>query len=131
MAKKIVLVDDLTGKELQTNAQGELVDGETLEFSYNGVDYALDLSDESVSKFQDALKPFLDNATVVEKAAPVGVVRKGKGQTSDRFGGISHADVKAWAEDNKIKNAKGEQITRDTRGKLAAAIFEQYVEAQK
>ena len=46
----IKLVDDLDNKEIED-------DGQTVTFSYNGVQYEIDLSEKNAKKFDDALAP--------------------------------------------------------------------------
>jgi len=58
MAKKIqtILVSDLSGDEVTLG-------GETIEFSYRGVDYSIDLTDKEAQGFDKAVAKYLENAT--------------------------------------------------------------------
>lgn len=127
MAKKTVLVDDLTGAELETNEQGELVNGETLEFSLNGTYYNLDLSDESIAKFTKAVNPFIEKATQVEKPYAIkATVRKNPAAKSDG----QAAAVKAWgAETGYVLTTgtnKGKTVTPDLKGRIPSDLQEAY-----
>jgi hypothetical protein len=51
----IKLVDDLDNKEIED-------DGQTVSFSYNGVQYEIDLSEKNAKKLGDALAPFVSAA---------------------------------------------------------------------
>ena len=51
----IKLVDDLDNKEMTD-------DGQTVNFSYNGVQYEIDLSKKNAKKLDDALAPFVSAA---------------------------------------------------------------------
>lgn len=57
MAKKTILVDDLDGTELKDGQ------GDTVSFTYEGSEYSLDLSNKNKKKLDDALAPFIANAT--------------------------------------------------------------------
>ena len=56
MAKKVltIIVSDLSGDE--TN------DGETVEFTYRGVSYAIDLTQEESAAFDEAMEPYTVHA---------------------------------------------------------------------
>ena len=61
MGKRIVelLVSDLSGEELEAGR------GETIEFSYRGKDYTIDLTDAEADNFDAAIQPYLDAASAL------------------------------------------------------------------
>ncbi|MCK8468277.1 Lsr2 family protein [Microbacterium sp. KSW4-16] len=52
MAKKIIYIDDIDGSE----------DADTIEFSYQGTRYSVDLSEKNQIELRKALAPFIENA---------------------------------------------------------------------
>ena len=106
MAKKIieVVVDDLTGEEFSAG------DGETIEFSYRGNDYTIDLLNDSAGKFDEALEPFIGAATKVS-----GRRTRPASRTSTKPDSTA---VRAWAASNGISLAP--------RGRIPASVVEQF-----
>lgn len=106
MAKKIVevMVDDLTGEEFGTGA------GETVDFSYRGVSYSIDLLNDSADNFDKALAPF------IEAASRVGGRRARSGSRSGSK--TDSGAVRAWAAKNGVELA--------ARGRIPASVLEQY-----
>lgn len=58
MAKTVVISDDLDGS----------TPAETVEFSYDGVNWSIDLSEKNKKKLEDALRPYLDKASPARMA---------------------------------------------------------------
>lgn len=54
----ITLVDDLDGKELESG-------GRIIAFSFDGIDYQIDLGAKNVERFANAIEPFVGAATRV------------------------------------------------------------------
>jgi len=111
----IRLTDDIDGSEAD----------ETVEFSYKGKLYSLDLNDKNAFEFDDVLAAYIAAA---EKA---GGVHSRAGGRSSRSGGSRRGpsasgtangpdpkDVRAWAETN------GVQVS--ARGRIPASMVEQY-----
>ncbi len=114
MAKQTItqLVDDLDGSEAS----------QSVEFSYKGKTYTLDLNDHNASELDDALAPYIAAA---EKAGGVQAGRSGKraarstGPTrSNGSGDPDPKDVRAWAEANGV--------TVSARGRISSSVVEQY-----
>ena len=59
MVRKIVhrLIDDLDGREIPDDD-----DGGTVQFSFQGSDYQIDLSAANLAKFEKSLQPYVDAA---------------------------------------------------------------------
>ena len=105
MAKRqvVTMTDDLDGSDAAT----------TLSFSWEGVQYEIDLSQANADKLGAALAPY------------VGAARRVGGRGS-RAGGAKRATkdsgvVRAWAA------AKGIEVS--TRGRIPAAVQKQYDDA--
>jgi hypothetical protein len=114
MAKRTVesLVDDIDGSEAQ----------ETIEFSFRGKSYTLDLNEKNASEFDDALAPYVAAA---EKAGTAQSSRgtRSRGSSiprprSARQTEIDPRAVRSWAE--------SQGITVSPRGRIKSDILEQY-----
>ena len=104
MARKAVVqyVDDLTGETL---AEGEV---RTVNFSYSGRDYTLDLSQENADKLYESLSPWLKVATKVT----------GRRASSKVPARTDLDDVRVWARENGF--------TVSERGRVAQKILDAY-----
>jgi hypothetical protein len=107
MAQKIVteLIDDIDGS----------VADETVEFSYRGYSYEVDLSSKNIQKLDKALTSFIEHARRTGRTG-----RQVKASVS-RIPSNS-ADVRAWAE------AEGYEVP--ARGRIPNALREAYEAAQ-
>ncbi len=111
MAKQTVIhmTDDIDGSEAT----------QTVEFSYRGKSYSLDLNDANASEFDDALAPYISAAA---KAGGAQSSRgSGRRSTTPRQRSSSEIDpkaVRAWAEANGVSVSP--------RGRIKADILEQY-----
>ncbi len=102
MASLTVIVDDIDGT----------MDARTVEFSFDGVSYEIDLSDENLQKMKEALAPWLDNAR-----------RKvGARRTSSRSDGPDSREVRKWAKE------QGMEV--NPRGRVPKDIIEAYLAAK-
>lgn len=100
-------IDDLTGDEIPEE------EAKTLRFSYDGVEYELDLSEESATKLNEAIQPFIGSARRVEGQPSA----KSKGKVYTK-GGPSLDEVRKWARENGY--------TVSDRGRVAATIVGAY-----
>ena len=104
MAQKVVteLLDDIDGSQAH----------ETVEFSYRGYSYEIDLNAKNIGKLDKALTPFIDHARRLGRAssrqAKAAVVRV----PSDA------AAVRAWAQSN------GYEVP--DRGRIPGAVRDAY-----
>jgi len=97
------LISDLTDQEC-TNG------GETIEFTYRGVNYSIDLTSKEAKKFDDVMFPYTDSAR-----------RLGKRRGSRRSTSESAVDAKAvrrWAQANDIEVP--------ARGRIPNAVIDQF-----
>jgi hypothetical protein len=109
MAERIVrqLIDDLDGSDIAEGA------GERVEFSVRGVTYQIDLSTANATKFDKALKPFVDGALKVRGS------RSGRGKATRGSASREQlAAIREWARKN------GHEVS--DRGRIKAEIVEAF-----
>ncbi len=105
MAKKTVvtelLVDDIDG------STGD----RTINFTWDGVAYEIELSKRNAAAFEKTMKPYLDGGRRVRstRARRVAVARNGKRDL---------AGIRSWAEQNGFAVS--------SRGRIATAVLEAY-----
>jgi nucleoid-associated protein Lsr2 len=109
MAQKVqvVLTDDIDGSE----------GAETVSFSYNGVDYELDLSAKNAKKFHDNMQFYADHGRRVGGRAR----RSSRGGKTTKVSS-DNATIRAWAKANGIDVP--------ARGRISSSIREQFEAAQ-
>lgn len=112
MAKQTVIhmTDDLDGSEAT----------QTVDFSYRGKSYSIDLNDSNASDFDDALAPYIAAA---EKTGGPSSSRGSSGRRAAAPGQRSSGDVdpkavRAWAA------ATGVEVS--PRGRIKGEVVEQY-----
>ncbi|MGW0245037.1 histone-like nucleoid-structuring protein Lsr2 [Nocardia goodfellowii] len=126
MAKKVILVDDITGEDIT-----EGLGGGTLPFMWDGERYVIDLGLKSREKFEKAIKPLIDAARKPTEDE-LFMFGDGRGRRSPARGksggaakksdGPSREDLRAWtATQEKFKDR-----TISDRGALPADIKEAY-----
>jgi hypothetical protein len=99
------ITDDLDGSK----------DATEVAFSFDGVDYTIDLSKKNAAAMAKALKPYLDAATKVSGRGN----RAGRTRTSRATGPRQDLSaVREWA--------RGQGLTVSDRGRVPAAVVEQY-----
>jgi hypothetical protein len=120
MARTEIIIDDLDGSP----------DAEEVQFGWDGVTWAIDLSADNRKKLEDALKPFLDKAHPARIAQPktaTAPTRTRAASASDRIdysspehagskhrGGVTEAEA-AYVRDNfdavnKRLSAEGQEM---------------------
>lgn len=107
MARKQVVeyTDDITGETLDADKVS------TVELSYGGKDYVLDLSHESSLKLATVLDPWITAARKVPRGS---TTRKGASQ-SDK---ARNKAIREWAQENGY--------TVSARGQIAKDVIEAY-----
>ena len=110
MAKHTIIqmTDDLDGSEAT----------QSVEFSFRGKSYTIDLNDANASEFDDALAPYIGAA---EQAGGSRSSRSTGAAAAPRQRSSSDVDpkaVRAWAEANGV--------TISPRGRIKADVLEQY-----
>lgn len=121
MAKQVIykLVDDIDGSAIE---EGQ---GESIEFSLDGVDYVIDLKNKNVNDFRKKIEYYVDFATRVggrkRKVTPAGAVASAvapaKASSTKRDPAQTRA-IRQWAADS------GYEI--NDRGRIPAGIVEAY-----
>jgi hypothetical protein len=104
MARKEVIqyVDDLTGEPLPSD------EVRTVNFSYSGKDYTVDLSQENADRLREVLSPWLKVATRVS----------GRRASSKVPARTDLDEVRVWARENGF--------TVSERGRVAQKILDAY-----
>ena len=111
MAEVVVrkLVDDIDGTEIADGA------GERVEFSFRGVGYQIDLTASNATKFEKALKPYIDAAAKVRGG---GRGRQAKASASAKSSPEQLSAIREWARKN------GHEVA--DRGRIKAEIVEAF-----
>lgn len=106
----IELVDDLDGGPVTD-------DGETIQFTYRGVEYEIDLRSKNAAKLDKALEPYLSAARRVG-----GRRTRGSGRGAGAPANRSHLSaIRDWAR------ANGHEVS--DRGRISREIQEAYQQA--
>jgi hypothetical protein len=87
----------------------------TVEFSYKGSDYVLDLSDDNALAFAEALEPYLNKATKVAKSRSTARAASSNAPKSDPK---RNKRIRDWARDN------GHTVS--SRGQISHEIIAEY-----
>jgi hypothetical protein len=112
MAQKVTvqLVDDLDDSPITEGA------GRTIEFSFDGSSYEIDLSNENVDAFRDAISDY------VAAARKVGARRGGNApRAAQKRPAGDLSKIREWAKEN------GYEVS--SRGRIAAQVQEAYAAA--
>jgi hypothetical protein len=114
MAQRIVLSDDLDGSEAT----------QTLSYTVDGQEYEIDLSEDNVQRFHEALEPFVSKSRQVERQAAPARRGRGDGRRRSSTGGRDDIpQIRAWAE------ANGHEVS--ARGRIKKEVIDAYDEAHK
>lgn len=107
MAKRTVIVDDLTG---DTGARTRAV-------RFDGIDYEIDLTDKNFAELRAALKPYLRAGRAVggKPVAKRSANRKITTATSDS------AAIRAWARGQRKPVTERGRVTAELRAEWQAA----------
>ncbi len=110
MAQTVITTDDIDGSS----------DATTVEFSFDGANYSIDLSKKNRAAFEKVLKPYIEASTPKSsrsrgKSAGRARTRRANSPRSDL------GDVRAWA------NAQG--ISVSERGRIAGDVLDAYAAA--
>ena len=114
MAKKTLIVDDLTG---ETGAR-------TRTFRFDGTEYEIDLTDASFADLRLALRPYLRAARQVGGAVVPGT-RRGRASASGgakpKRGTTDAAAIRAWARSAGVPVTERGRVHPDVRRAWEAA----------
>lgn len=100
------LVSDISGKPIERGK------GRSVDFSYEGVLYRVDLTNDEVADFENALRPYLEAGRKIEGQ------RRRTHASSTKKRDFDPAAVRAWAA--------GQGIEVSPRGRIKAEIVEKY-----
>ena len=111
MAQRVqtILIDDISGEEIS--------DGETINFTWRGVAYAIDLSSAHVTKFEKAINPFL-------KVARRDARRNSTTPQSQSKRKTAHTDKEQLAKIREWAHEEG--LTVSERGRIAYEVRDAY-----
>jgi len=114
MAQQVVIVDDVTGEP----------GASTRRLRLDGVEYDIDLTDETFTRLQDALRPFLEKARLVpmSKRAKNSEGRGTPVRQKQELPAAS-ATIRAWAAANGVDCPK--------RGRIPTAVVERYTKSME
>jgi hypothetical protein len=109
MAQKMItqLIDDISGEVIEGN-------GETINFSYKGKAYTIDLSPENAKAFDKAVSTYISAASPAGRA-PVAAMKTKSGAKVDRD---QTQAIRDWARSH------GHEVS--DRGRISAKIQELY-----
>lgn len=110
MASRVItqLVSDLSGDEIVDG------DGETIDFSYRGTSYSIDLTSKEAAGFDKSIAMYLEHGT-----------KRGSSRRTAKSGGSSSGSdakaVRAWAKDQGIDIPERGRIPADVRAQYEKA----------
>jgi hypothetical protein len=102
------LVDDLDGADADR----------TVEFSLDGVNYIIDLSDKNAGKLRTALSPYLDVATRAGRSGIRSPGGRRTGSAAPPSSRAQNAAIREWAGKNGYEIAD--------RGRIPASVVDAY-----
>jgi hypothetical protein len=110
MGRKVIelLVSDLSGDELEAGQ------GQTVEFSYKGTSYSIDLTDKEAAGFDKAIAMYIEHATKSGGRRATGTRKpSGSGRSKEEL-----AEIREWL------TANGHDVS--PRGRIKAELLEAY-----
>jgi hypothetical protein len=109
MAQKVTthLVDDLTGDIIETG-------GKTVQFSFDGVHYEIDLTDDNADALREAFSDYIAAGRKVSGRSG----RISSGSAPKRGNSEELAKIREWA------NANGHEVS--SRGRISQAVRDAY-----
>jgi Lsr2 len=114
VAQRVVLTDDLDGSEAT----------QTLNYTVDGQEYEIDLSEDNIQQFHEALEPFVSKSRQVERQAAPARRGSGNGRRRSSAGGRDDIpQIRAWAE--------SQEMDVSARGRVKKEIIDAYDEAHK
>ena len=109
MAQKVIetLIDDIDGSDAD----------ETITFSFEGVEYRIDLNQKNADKFRKVVAPFVDSAQRIGGRSR----RAGAGRVRTQRASTDAAEVRAWAVAQGYDVPARGRIPNDVRAAFEAA----------
>jgi hypothetical protein len=112
VAQRVVLTDDLDGSEAT----------QTLNYTVDGQEYEIDLSEENIQRFHSALEPFVEKSRPVERRVASTTRRDGRRRSGSRWRD-DIPQIRAWAE------SQGMEVS--ARGRIKKEVLDAYDEAHQ
>ena len=114
MAKKtlVQLVDDFSGDPINNG------DGRTVVFSFDGAEYEIDLNNQHIEDFEQALEPYVRASRRISGRRATRAGSGGRRGGNGGGGSGETAAIREWAESEGLKVA--------SRGRIPADIVERY-----
>ena len=107
----VQLIDDMDGSSPATT---------TIEFTFDGKNYVIDLSEQHADEFNKALAPYIEHA----RRAPANKRKTRKSRSSSEAARVKrqkNAEIRAWALENGVTVSKRGQLGQDTIAAYEAA----------
>ncbi|NLE99011.1 MAG: Lsr2 family protein [Propionibacterium sp.] len=108
---EVTLIDDISGEEASR----------TFEFSVEGQNYEIDLTEANIEKFNKAVAEFVDNARRVRGARRRATRSAGRSTATESATGVNPADVRRWATSQGIEVSERGRIPKDVQAAYVAA----------
>lgn len=105
--KSVELVDDIDGSPATA----------TIEFTFDGKNYVIDLSEQHADEFNKALAPYIEHA----RRAPANKRKSRSSSEAARVKRQKNAEIRAWALENGVTVSKRGQLGQDTIAAYEAA----------
>ena len=108
--KSVELVDDIDGSPATA----------TIEFTFDGKNYVIDLSEQHADEFNKALAPYIEHARRARRA-PANKRKSRSSSEAARVKRQKNAEIRAWALENGVTVSKRGQLGQDTIAAYEAA----------
>lgn len=108
--KSVELVDDIDGSPATA----------TIEFTFDGKNYIIDLSEQHADEFNKALAPYIEHARRARRA-PANKRKSRSSSEAARVKRQKNTEIRAWALENGVTVSKRGQLGQDTIAAYEAA----------
>lgn len=124
MARKTVLLDDYDGTELPD-------DTKPLRVVVGNAEYEVYLSEENSAKFEEAIKPFIENAERVEQSSTRTQATRAAASGSKAADRERNRKAREWARSTGFEypGADGKMRTLGDRGRVPEEVIKAWEEA--
>lgn len=96
----VQLIDDIDGSPATA----------TIEFTFDGKNYVIDLSEQHADEFNKALAPYIEHA----RRAPANKRKSRSSSEAARVKRQKNAEIRTWALENGVTVSKRGQLGQDT-----------------
>lgn len=111
--KDVQLIDDIDGTPATT----------TIEFTFDGKNYVIDLSEQHADEFNKALAPYIEHARRARRA-PANKRKSRSSSEAARVKRQKNAQIRAWALENGVTVSKRGQLNQSAIAAYEAAHAE-------